>query len=214
MEITTESYFLGDSTICWSFGNTITKELNKIVLYLYKSLKESNEFKKYKILDIVPSFNALAIHFDSLTADHFYLRDLFNTLINNYLDCYTDDDKKGEIIKILVDYTGQDLERVAEFSNLKVEEVIELHTKPEYQVAMVGFKPHFPYLIGLDPKLETPRLESPRTSIPAGSVAIGGAQTGIYPEISPGGWNLIGQTDPSVLINIKPGDKIKLVRNN
>jgi inhibitor of KinA len=30
--------------------------------------------------------------------------------------------------------------------------------------------------------------------VPAGSVAIGGAQTGVYPATTPGGWNVIGRT--------------------
>jgi KipI family sensor histidine kinase inhibitor len=63
---------------------------------------------------------------------------------------------------------------------------------------MLGFLPGFPYLGGMDPKLETPRLPSPRTLIPAGSVGIGGRQTGIYPFDSPGGWRLIGRTPASL----------------
>ena len=59
---------------------------------------------------------------------------------------------------------------------------------------MLGFTPGFAYLGGMDEALATPRLASPRTKIPAGSVGIAGAQTGIYPIDSPGGWQLIGRT--------------------
>ena len=59
---------------------------------------------------------------------------------------------------------------------------------------MLGFLPGFAYLGGLDPRLHTPRLAEPRTEIPAGSVGIGGAQTGIYPLASPGGWQIIGRS--------------------
>jgi hypothetical protein len=67
---------------------------------------------------------------------------------------------------------------------------------------MLGFLPGFPYLMGLDPQLATPRLATPRATVPAGSVGIAGAQTGVYPISSPGGWNIIGRTpltlfDPS-----------------
>ena len=67
---------------------------------------------------------------------------------------------------------------------------------------MLGFLPGFPYLMGLDPQLATPRLATPRAVVPAGSVGIAGAQTGVYPVSSPGGWNIIGRTpltlfDPS-----------------
>jgi inhibitor of KinA len=30
--------------------------------------------------------------------------------------------------------------------------------------------------------------------VPAGSVGIGGEQTGVYPQATPGGWRLIGRT--------------------
>ena len=59
---------------------------------------------------------------------------------------------------------------------------------------MLGFLPGFAYLSGLNPDLETPRLEVPRVRIEAGAVGIGGAQTGIYPLPSPGGWQIIGRS--------------------
>ncbi len=59
---------------------------------------------------------------------------------------------------------------------------------------MLGFLPGFAYLGGLDEKIHAPRLQTPRVRIEAGSVGIGGAQTGIYPLASPGGWRLIGKT--------------------
>ena len=40
----------------------------------------------------------------------------------------------------------------------------------------------------VDEKIITPRRETPRLHVAAGSVGIAGAQTGIYPVDSPGGW--------------------------
>jgi inhibitor of KinA len=105
-------------------------------------------------------------------------------------------------------YDGEDLSRVASCAGLSVGKIIELHGRPRYTVAMIGFLPHFPYLIGMDERLATPRLSDPRKRVPAGSVAIGGAQTGIYPSESPGGWNLIGRMDPRLLSPLRPGDTI------
>jgi len=64
--------------------------------------------------------------------------------------------------------------------------------------------PRFPYLAGLPDRLRTPRKEAPRTRVPGGSVAIAGAQAGIYPLASPGGWNVIGRTS-LVLFDRAPG---------
>ena len=107
----------------------------------------------------------------------------------------------GKTIVIPVCYGGEfgpDLEHVAQFHGITPDEVVRLHTEPTYLIAMLGFLPGFPYLGGMDPRLEVPRLDSPRTRIPPGAVGIGGKQTGIYPLASPGGWRLIGRT-PAVL---------------
>jgi inhibitor of KinA len=83
-------------------------------------------------------------------------------------------------------------------------------------VSCIGFVPGFPFLAGLPRKLATPRRATPRKEIPAGSVGIGGAQTGIYPLRSPGGWNLIGRTpvrlfDPekSPPASLRAGDRVR-----
>ena len=113
---------------------------------------------------------------------------------------------------------GPDLQRVAAHAGLSPAEVVARHAAAEYTVAMLGFAPGFPYLLGLDPRLATPRLATPRTRVPAGSVAIGGAQTGLYPGPGPGGWNLIGRTeavlfdpadDPPALL--APGDRVRFL---
>ena len=91
-------------------------------------------------------------------------------------------------------YDGADLDEVAERVKLDRDEVIRRHTSREYRVLSIGFMPGWGYLGPLDPSLSLPRRSAPRTRIPAGAVAIMGAQTGIYPRVSPGGWNLIGTT--------------------
>ncbi len=90
---------------------------------------------------------------------------------------------------------GPDLRGVSERLDCSESDVIRMHTAPLYRVAQVGFQPGFPYLLGLDVRLHLPRLDTPRPRVAAGSVAIGGAQTGIYPQASPGGWHLLGRTD-------------------
>jgi inhibitor of KinA len=89
---------------------------------------------------------------------------------------------------------GLDIDDVARRAAIPSSEVIRLHSTAEYRVACIGFVPGFPFLAGLPKELATPRRDVPRKQVPPGSVGIGGAQTGIYPLRSPGGWNLIGRT--------------------
>ncbi|WP_346766872.1 5-oxoprolinase subunit PxpB [Wielerella bovis] len=113
---------------------------------------------------------------------------------------------------------GEDLAEVAAFHGITTAEVIARHTAPTYTVFMMGFQPGFPYLGGLPENLHTPRRAVPRASVPAGSVGIGGAQTGMYPFASPGGWQIIGRTFaplfqaaamPPTLLNA--GDTVRFV---
>ncbi|MEO7797404.1 MAG: 5-oxoprolinase subunit PxpB [Opitutaceae bacterium] len=89
---------------------------------------------------------------------------------------------------------GPDLPTVARHTALSPAEVIKLHGEGDYMVHAIGFSPGFPYLGGLAPALHAPRLATPRVRVAAGSVGIGGAQTGVYPLSTPGGWQLIGRT--------------------
>ena len=87
-----------------------------------------------------------------------------------------------------------DLDDVARVAGLDEAEVIRRHSSAAYRVNCVGFIAGFPFMSGLPSELATPRRAAPRKEVPAGSVAIGGAQTGVYPRNSPGGWNVIGRT--------------------
>jgi KipI family sensor histidine kinase inhibitor len=111
---------------------------------------------------------------------------------------------------------GVDLESAAQACGLDTAGFIALHAGAEYRVAMLGFAPGFPYLLGLPRQLHLPRRAEPRLRVPAGSVAIGGAQTGIYPNELPGGWHLIGRTPLGLFDSaspapclLAPGDNVR-----
>ncbi len=111
---------------------------------------------------------------------------------------------------------GPDVAAVAAHTGLGEAEVIARHSAAEYRVEAIGFAPGFPYLSGLPPELATPRRATPRAKVPAGTVGIGGAQTGVYPLESPGGWQLIGRTDAVLFDAARPepallrvGDRVK-----
>ncbi len=129
-----------------------------------------------------------------------------------------------EVWKIPVCYSpgfGLDLNFLAEAKKLSIQEIIDLHTGPVYTVYFIGFLPGFPYLGGMDHKLNYPRKAQPRRHVEEGAVGIAGNQTGIYPKKSPAGWQIIGNCPISLfdvsknpVCPINAGDKIRLTAIN
>jgi KipI family sensor histidine kinase inhibitor len=124
----------------------------------------------------------------------------------------------GAVVEIPVRYDGPDLDDVARWAGVSVEEVVARHSGREYEAAFGGFAPGFTYLAGVDPVIAAPRLATPRTRVPAGSVALAGELTAVYPGASPGGWRLLGRTDarmfdvdrdPPALV--APGARVRFV---
>ncbi|MFL6026347.1 MAG: 5-oxoprolinase subunit B family protein [Friedmanniella sp.] len=102
---------------------------------------------------------------------------------------------EAQVVEIPVRYQGPDLAEVASRTGLSPAEVVAAHTGSPWRVAFGGFAPGFAYLVGGDPRLRVPRRAEPRTAVPAGAVALAGEFSAVYPRSSPGGWQLLGQTD-------------------
>ncbi|CCW30930.1 urea amidolyase family protein [Xenorhabdus nematophila] len=100
----------------------------------------------------------------------------------------------GKKIEIPVHYNGEDLAIVAEILGMTIQEVIRQHTENEYTVAFTGFAPGFAYMVSDTSSWDIPRKKIPRTYIPAGAVALAGEFSSVYPQASPGGWQIIGIT--------------------
>ena len=75
-------------------------------------------------------------------------------------------------------------------------ELRRLHCATEYWVAALGFWPGLCSLMPLDPRarLVAPKYNPPRAWTPRGAIGIGGAITCIYPDRTPGGYQLLGRT--------------------
>lgn len=101
----------------------------------------------------------------------------------------------GEVVELPVRYDGPDLAEVAALTGIGEAEVVALHSSTELVVAFTGFAPGFAYLRGLPEVLQVPRRSQPRTRVEAGAVGLAGAYSGVYPRVSPGGWQLIGRLE-------------------
>lgn len=204
---------LGDSSILIKLGDEIDPIINQRVHALDALLQTIPV-----ITETVPAYCTLLVHYDPLES----LYNEIKTLIEEKLPLL-DDSTHGpsrhlEIPVFYGNASGPDLEPAAATLALSPSELIRLHSEREYTVYMMGFTPGFPYMGILNEKLTLPRMSTPRTRVPAGSVAIAGAQTGIYPVDSPGGWHILGWT-PFKLFDplsenpflFAPGDVVKFV---
>lgn len=170
------------------------------------------------IIEITHTYNSICVTYES-TIDNFNSR--FNELKLQYKH------QNEEIIRVQREWNipvsydlefGSDLQTISKLNGLSLKELIQLHSEPLYKVYFLGFLPGFPYLGGLNPRLFIKRKRKPSLKISKGSVAIGGEQTGIYSQQSPGGWYVVGRTpidffDPlkSVPCFLEPGDNIRFV---
>jgi inhibitor of KinA len=181
----------GDSALVAEFPGRIDPEINERATALAASLRA----KWGAILrDVVVGYCTVTVYFDPLRVDAPWLEAEIRTAAAQPVDAAP---APGALVDVPVCYEGDlapDLDEVASFGSCSTADVIAWHTARTYRVYVVGFIPGFAYLAEVDPRIAAPRRGTPRTAVPAGSVAIAGGQTGIYPAVTPGGWNIIGRT--------------------
>jgi KipI family sensor histidine kinase inhibitor len=178
-----------DCSLLLSFGDEISFDAHLAVARLTRCLEGAPG-----ILNLHPAYTSLLVDFDPRLRSHAQVEALLQERIASHSSEPPPEPRHVEIPVYYGGEYGPDLSDVARHTGLTEARVIELHAAAEYLVYFVGFSTCFPYLGGLPRELATPRLAAPRKHVPVGSVAIGGAQAGIYPLASPGGWRLIGRT--------------------
>ena len=222
---------LGDSAVVVSLGTGIDDSALPRVRALAEALER---VRAPAILDVVPAFSTVAVFYDPVRLGGFAGKPLEN--VKRFINSCAQGEIVGPqggnpaagpaggggtapVVEIPVSYGGDfgpDLEAVAAHAGLSVERAAALHSGADYRVHAIGFVPGFPYLAGLPRELAMPRRASPRAVVPTGSVGIGGAQTGVYPAETPGGWQIIGRT-PLVLFSqerspaalLRTGDSVR-----
>lgn len=216
---------LGEDALLLRLGDTVDEAINARVHALATRIAAS---RPPWLRDLVPAYASLAlfVDVDAFADDADPLAEAGRWLDALRLATNEADDRErrsadDRVVEIAVRYGGEegpDIDAVATHAGLSVENAIALHCACEYRVAMLGFAPGFPYLLGMDPRLAMPRLSTPRARVVAGSVGIGGAQTGIYPRSGPGGWRLIGRTAMTLFdpareppTTLAPGDRVRFV---
>lgn len=210
---------LGDRALQVSLDAVSVEEANHRIHALRASIDAQ---RPAWIEDLVPAYTSLAVILDpdlmhpSAPLEH--ARGWIQTVLDAVATVKAGQARSIEIPICYGGIFGPDLAEWARHGGFTPEEGIARHTGGDYRVAMLGFAPGFPYLMGLDPALAMPRLATPRARIPAGSVGIGGGQTGVYPTAGPGGWRLLGRTplrlfDPGAWppALLAPADRVRFV---
>lgn len=206
---------LGDSALLVQLGDEIDTTINQRVHALSALINTS---PLEGVIETVPAYTTLLIHYDPLILTNAGIHDWVRKKLDHIEDVNW---RKPRQLEVRVRYGGEygvDLQFVADYHHLRVEDVIRIHSEKTYTVYMMGFTPGFPYMGKLDDAIVMPRLEMPRTRVPAGTVAIAGSQTGVYPIDSPGGWRLIGYTSVQLFdpasespFLFSPGDEVRFV---
>lgn len=206
---------LGSIAVLVEWPKLIIPEILKnISIFRLKIHADLGEY----VLETVPAYNSMAVFFDTTKIS-------YSAVVKDLKEIYATKDQKllsaRTVWKIPVCYEdefGLDLKALSRLKKLPISKLIELHTQPVYNVYFIGFLPGFLYLGGLDPLLEFPRKDTPRLQINKGDVALAGSQTGIYPRVSPGGWNIVGNSPLKFFeMNESPpcfavaGDKVKFI---
>jgi KipI family sensor histidine kinase inhibitor len=145
------------------------------------------------IVETVPTFRSLLVHYDPLVTG----RAKLEAAIAGVADRGPPPRRGARLWRIPYCAEGEfapDLAEVARLTGLTTDAVVGLHTSVHYHVYMLGFLPGFPYLGDLPAALALPRRADPRLRVPAGSIALATSLSAIYPYESPGGWHLIGTT--------------------
>lgn len=203
----------GSSAILIVWPQEISNEILVDIINFVKKIEI--EISK-QIIEVNFVYNSLLVVYNNLKINYIQLKSQLEIIYNEPILTQ----KVSPILwNIPVCYDqefGIDLALLSKAYQLDIHKIITLHSGAIYTVFGIGFLPGFLYLGGLSKNLNFPRKQTPRTLVSKGSVGIGENQTGIYPQDSPGGWNIIGKT-PALWFNpnthipckIAPNDKIQ-----
>lgn len=215
---------LGDSAVVVEFSNSISPEINQRAVAL------ADHFYRTPfpgMIEAVPAYASTTIFYDPIRVRRAQTSfssafECVRSLVTSAVGLISGDNgtnSRSIEIPVRFDTCGEfDLVSLAQTRSLSIDRVIEIFTATEYRVYMLGFLPGFSYMGEVDVRIASPRLETPRTVVPKGSVGIAGRQTGIYSVASPGGWQIIGQTDVEMFTPdaelpayLSPGDRVRFV---
>jgi inhibitor of KinA len=175
------------------FSRTLDLEVNGTVRRLAAAVRALGD---PRVRDVVAGLGGVAVHFVPTIEETAPV--LAEALVAECLENgLPEAGAFGREVEIPVCYEPEfalDMSELSTQLEMPWEEIVERHSKADYEVLMIGFAPGHAYMGGLDAKLSVPRRATPRAVVPAGSVAIANDQTVVYPYAISGGWSVVGRT--------------------
>lgn len=179
----------GDAALVVEYGSTADPAFHGKVLALAETLAAAPDDG---ILETVPTYRSLLIHFDPRVTSHDVLEARIRAIdlgarprprprCWHVPACYDDDH-------------GEDLGELAALLGMDAMSIADLHAGATYQVVMYGFAPGFVFLSGLPDALRVSRRPTPRPPAKPGALTIANGQTLIASVAMPTGWYVLGRT--------------------
>ena len=231
----------GDRALLMLLGDEMSFELNFKVHSLARSIRES---RMRGVVELIPEMASILVSYDpdlidynNLVAELAAMHDamgqsaldelpsrLFYVPIL-YFDPWTRacvDDYRAKMKE--KPWDGDLLVAVNRLDGLAA--LCRIHAATEYWVAALGFWPGLCSLLPLDPRcrLTAPKYNPPRTWTPKGTIGLGGAITCIYPDQTPGGYQIFARTPMPIwdrrqrlaafkgsLALFRPSDRVRFV---
>src|SRR5579884_2420222 len=156
----------GDTALVVEFGDRIDRALSDRVLQLSRRIAEA---ALPGVIETVPTFRSLLVHYDPLTTGAEPLREAIGGLLR-HRETRTGGGRLWRLPACYDPSLAPDIAAVAARTGLSVEYVVARHSQTLFHVYMIGFTPGYPYMGDLPPELHLPRREDPRKRVPAGSI--------------------------------------------
>lgn len=158
-KITAEMFCISETAILVQFGN----EIDRSIQIKVKAFADYIDEKPFEgMIESISAFTSVTVIYDPVKVRKAYgrsnqfayeiVQSEINKILNNIV---TESNGKSRIVEVPVCYGGKfgpDLEYVAAYNKISMEEVVKIHSEGEYLVYMIGFAPGFPYLGGMPEK--------------------------------------------------------------
>lgn len=190
-------------------------------LHFIEGLKPSMELSILKLRKLFPTGTEITNTFNRINLifpDEHQIDEVVSKVTKvDFNKKRAEEKKKTWKIPICFDsFFPNDLAEIFNNNAQQINAYREVFLATTFRLEWYGFLPGFGYLSGLPKELHLDRKKNPSPLTRKGTVGVGGAQVGVYPQDSPGGWQNLGNCplpwinfleEPYVFIHV--GDNVR-----